>query len=99
MNPYKAADGNSIASNGYTNLENYLNTLTGEVTIPPSDEHLVLVRYEHLGRGDRGELVIDPRWSVQSDDVGSNKDAVFEGTAGTVTVSGNVGWRQFDSIQ
>lgn len=29
LNPYEASDGSKIASNGYTNLENYLNGLVG----------------------------------------------------------------------
>jgi hypothetical protein len=43
FNPNDAADGNGIAFNGYTNLENYLNNLTGEVTIPPLPEPGTLV--------------------------------------------------------
>lgn len=34
LDPHDPTDGNVTASNGYTNLENYLNSLTGEVTMP-----------------------------------------------------------------
>ena len=32
FNPYDAGDGKLVAENGYTNLENYLNSLTKEIT-------------------------------------------------------------------
>jgi hypothetical protein len=49
LNPNNPADGSYLAGNGYTNLENYLNSLTGEVTIAPEPSGVVMLTTAMLG--------------------------------------------------
>jgi autotransporter-associated beta strand protein len=91
LSPYVAGDGVNIASNGYTNLENYLNSLTGEVIIAPSPTNML-----HWSGTNTWDAGVTANWSTASGGPynqtawAANSHAVFEGTAGTVTVSGNI---------
>jgi parallel beta-helix repeat protein len=56
LNPNNAADRNTVAANGYTNLENYLNELagddTGGVTPPPFTPNINPIYVSAGGHGD-----------------------------------------------
>ena len=92
LNPYIAADGASASSNGYTNLENYLNNLTGDLTSAPTPANVLC-----WSGTNTWDAATTANWSPTSQGPynqttwAAGKDAVFEGTPGTVTVSDNIG--------
>ena len=72
LNPNDAADGPLIATNGYSNLENYLNELAGDTPVSPMAPQLLLhwplsetsglAAADVTGHGYTGTLIGSPTW-------------------------------------
>jgi hypothetical protein len=75
LNPNDPSDGPATAANGYTNLENFLNELAGDTTVPPPallpaqllvhwrfDDGTLSSAADATGHGNTGTLIAAPLW-------------------------------------
>jgi autotransporter-associated beta strand protein len=90
-NPYRDLDGAALTSNGYTNLENYLNNITGDAINPPGPTNILCSSGSKTWDAGTTKTWSSTSGGPYSQSVwAAGNDAVFEGTPGTVTVSGSI---------
>jgi hypothetical protein len=94
LNKNNAADGPAIAANGYSNLENFINELAGDIAPAPSITTNLITHYNFndsaatatdvTGHGHTGTLVGSPTYTAGAPSLGNGM--AFNGTTQYVTI-------------